>query len=347
MTGHGGTHLESHPTGHAPSPAATPDRPAPVGAAAWFALVRPRQWAKNVFVAVGPAYGYAVDRADVSWRAVALAVLAYCLVSSACYIINDARDAEADRFHPRKRRRPLASGAIARGSAFVACAALFLAGGSIAAYLWQRGGGIGFAALLAAYAANVVLYSLGLKRAAVLDVISLAMGFVFRVLAGCIAAGVTPSPWLLNCTFFVSMFLAFGKRLGERRTLEAGTAAEHARAVHSVYTDATLRMFVVVTGVACLLTYAGYIQAQSTRHLGHLIASSATSTPGMAEDASRLLAALPLWLTLLPATYGLLRSIVLMDKGTFDDPTELVWRDRATQVAILAFIMLTTWAMIG
>jgi 4-hydroxybenzoate polyprenyltransferase len=335
--------MTDHAANTGPSQAS---RPAPTGAAAWFALVRPRQWTKNVFVLVGPAYGFAVDRAVVHWPHVALATLAFCLVSSACYIINDARDVEADGFHPRKRRRPLASGAISVGAASVLCALLFVAGGAIAAWLWQRGTGMGFAALLAAYAANVVLYSLGMKRVVVLDVISLAMGFVFRVLAGCVAAGVTPSAWLLNCTFFVSMFLAFGKRLGERRVLEGGTAAEHAREVHSVYTDASLRMFVVVTGVACLLSYAGYIQAQSARLIGTL-GHAATSTPGMPEDASRLLAALPLWLTLLPATYGLLRIIVLMDIGKFDDPTELVWRDRAAQAAIFVFAALTAWAMLG
>ncbi|MDX2118684.1 MAG: UbiA family prenyltransferase [Planctomycetota bacterium] len=336
--------MTDHASSH-PAPSATTDgRPAPTGVAAWFALVRPRQWAKNIFVVVGPAYGFAVDRAAVTWSAVALATLAFCVVSSACYIINDARDIEADRHHPRKKRRPLASGAIAPGAAYAACGLLFVAGGAIAAWMWSHAGA-GFGVLLLAYAANVILYSLGMKRAVVLDVISLAMGFVFRVLAGCVAAGVTPSPWLLNCTFFVSMFLAFGKRLGERRTMESGTAAEHARAVQGIYTDATLRMFVVVTGVACLLSYAGYIQAQSARHsIGGM---AATSTPGVAEDASRLLAALPLWLTLLPATYGLLRSIVLMDKGTFDDPTELVWRDRATQAAIAVFIALTAWAMMG
>src|SRR5690606_16191438 len=119
------------------------------------------------------------------------------------------------------------------------------------------------------------------------DVISLASGFVLRVLGGCAAAMVVPSSWLLNCIFFLSMFLAFGKRLGERRTLGADAAA--ARGVQSVYTDDLLRMSVVVTAVATLITYAGYVQAHE-------------------EDYRRGFNLL--WLTMLPATYGLLRCIV-------------------------------------
>src|SRR5262249_39915345 len=118
------------------------------------------------------------------------------------------------------------------------------------------------AAALGAYILNVMLYSLVFKHVVILDVISLSLGFVVRVLGGCAAAAIVPSAWLMNCTFFLAMFLAFGKRLGERRAVENGPDASAFRSVQSVYTDELLRMVVVVTAVATLVTYAGYVQAR-------------------------------------------------------------------------------------
>jgi 4-hydroxybenzoate polyprenyltransferase len=181
---------------------------------------------------------------------------------------------------------------------------------------------------VAAYILNVTLYSMGLKKAVILDVISLAAGFVLRVVGGCAAAGVEPSSWLLNCTFFVSMFLAFGKRLGERRTMGGEAAA--VRGVQTAYTDELLRMTVVVTGVASLLTYAGYVQAHADR-----FRFLAYPGDGAAEGSGFGLNLL--WLTVLPATYALLRCIVLIERGDYDDPTELASRDRPFQAAAALF----------
>jgi 4-hydroxybenzoate polyprenyltransferase len=164
-----------------------------------------------------------------------------------------------------------------------------------------------------------------MKHVVVLDVISLAAGFVLRVLGGCAATAVVPSSFLLNVTFFVAMFLAFGKRLGERRTM--GDDAAAARAVHGTYTDELLRMAVVVTGVATLVTYATYIEKQDA-----------------ALFAGRFNL---LWLTMVPATYGLMRCIVLLERGDYDDPTEIAARDRAVQAAVILFAALTAWGMAG
>lgn len=150
-------------------------------------------------------------------------------------------------------------------------------------------------------------------------------------MGGCAAVAITPTTWLLNVTFFLSMFLAFGKRLGERRTLAvAGAADDHAHAiahrpVQERYTDVLLQMAVVVTAVATLMTYAMYVQAVDADH--------ATMTHRLGFNA--------LWLTLLPATYGLLRCIVLLESGRYDDPTELAYRDRGFIVASLAFVAIT------
>jgi len=289
----------------------------------YIALARPLQWAKGAFVLVGPAYGLAARHVE-SPAAIVGAFFAFAFASSACYIHNDLRDREADRAHPRKRHRPIAAGRVGPRAA----AALFLVlifAAAAALLLIPAGRENSWARELTAlciglYVLNVTAYSLWLKHKLVADVISLAMGFVLRVLAGCAAVGVPPSSWLLNVTFFISMFLAFGKRLGERRTSGSAAGAAAARTVQSRYTDDLLRMSVVVTGVASLLTYAGYVQSQQDFY-----------TRGFNL----------LWLTMLPATYGLMRAMVKVETGEYDDPTEMALRDWPFQLAAAVFGGLT------
>lgn len=290
-------------------------------------LARPKQWSKSVFVLIGPLYGFAAGQ-TIDWRSVAFAIVAFALASSGCYIINDIRDAEADRAHPRKRNRPIASGAVSPQAGITFAILLFALAGVAATFGVAPAVALPTCLWLVFYVLNVTFYSIGLKRVVVLDVISLASGFVLRVLAGCAAAGVEPSTWLLNSTLFVSMFLAFGKRLGERRTMGADVAA--VRSVQSAYTDDLLRMVVVVTGVACLVTYAGYVQAQAERYTSHVFGAWGFNL---------------LWMTVLPATYGLLRCIVQVERGIYDDPTELASKDRPFQAAVALFVALTLLAI--
>lgn len=303
-------------------------------------LARPKQWLKGVFVLIGPLYGAATG-VHVDWTGVAFAFLAFGLSSSACYVINDIRDAELDRAHPRKQHRPIASGRVAVPAAWVFAAALLAASAAVLAarpvlvdHAQPRTNWLWLAACVAAYVLNVNMYSSRLKRVVVLDVVSLALGFVLRVLGGCAAGAVEPSTWLLNCTLFVSMFLAFGKRLGERRTMGNPDAAAGVRSVQSAYTDESLRMFLVVTGVACLVTYSGYVQAQAG-----LYTPTGAGRPG--SWGFNLL-----WLTMLPATFGLLRCVVQVERGVYDDPTELATRDRPFQAAVVFFGLLTAVAVV-
>lgn len=298
-------------------------------------LMRPKQWAKGVFVLVGPLYGLA--EASASWRDILpptlVAMVIFALASSACYIVNDVVDAPGDRLHPRKRGRPIASGAVSPPQGLALAGVLLLAAGAMLAWIapgprWW----LGIIAFI--YAANTMLYSIHLKKHVITDVMSLSLGFVLRVLGGCAAAAVAPSTWLLNCTLFIAMFLAFGKRLGERRTLGEDAAA--ARSVQAVYTDELLRMAVVVTAVATLVTYAGYVQFREATHRMLL--------PGLDVLVN------PLWLTMIPATYALLRSIVLLEQGKYDDPTEMATRDFPMQAAAGLFALITLgvlWMHLG
>ncbi len=295
-------------------------------------LARVHQWSKSVFVFIGPFYAYTQDGVglgvgELVFRTV-VAAACFALASSGCYVFNDLMDAAADRAHPRKRRRPIASGAVSRGQALVFGVVLLLAAGGLLLLLPARAGAwLGI--IVGTYVVSVQLYSLRLKHIAILDVLILSLGFVLRVLGGCAAVSVTPSTWLLNSTLFLSMFLAFGKRLGERRSL--GDEAAAARMVQGVYSDQLLRMVVVVTAVATLLTYAGYVQARDEDY--RLSLQAAADGPGFGLNL--------LWLTILPAVYALLRAITLLERGEHDDPTELAMRDPPFQAAALVFLAIT------
>jgi len=290
-------------------------------------LARPRQWVKSGFVLLGPLYG--LRDLSMPWqRALGLGLIAaaaFALASSATYVFNDLRDVEADRTHPRKRRRPIAAGEVSPSQAWIYMLVLGL--GATVLGLWV--GSWPVLILLALYVVNVTAYSLRLKHIVIADVMSLSLGFVLRMLAGCAAIGIGPTTWLLNVTLFLSMFLSFGKRLGERRTMGADAAA--ARGVQAAYTDELLRMAVVVTAVATLVTYAGYVQSRelAVRHV-------------LWQPAGEFNL---LWLTTLPATYALLRAIVLLERGRYDDPTELFARDFPMQLAALGFAGLTVMAL--
>lgn len=301
-------------------------------------LLRPKQWLKSAFVLIGPFYGLR-DLAhtgrsveSVFWPAIITATL-FAVTSSACYIVNDIFDRDADRLHPRKQNRPIASGAVSVRRAWALAAGL-LAAAVIGVLLLPNSPAAPEAvnprpwvfAAMALYATNVLLYSALTKHLVIADVMSLSLGFVLRVMAGCWAVGIMPSVWLLNVTLFLAMFLSFGKRLGERRTLaptpgsvDLSAAAMH-RPVHAAYTDTLLQMAVVVTGVATLMGYSAYIQSKAEDYL----------------KGFNLL-----WLTMIPVTYCLLRAIVMVERGEYDDPTELATRDRAFQVSALLFVVIT------
>jgi 4-hydroxybenzoate polyprenyltransferase len=295
------------------------------GLRAWVKLARVKQWAKSAFVLIGPLYAYMDHKGSLRELFVpalaAAGVLA--LASSACYVVNDLIDAPKDRLHPRKKQRPIASGAIRPNSAVVFAVLLLVAAGGMLFLLEPRAAlWVGLTALV--YAVNTNAYSFWLKRIVIADVMCLSLGFVLRVLAGCWAVSVTPSTWLLNCTLFLAMFLSFGKRLGERKTV---TDAASVRSVQQAYTDDLLRTSVAVSGVATLITYAGYIQSREAlvQHWPFNV----------------------LWLTMLPATYGLLRCIVLLEHGRYDDPTELATKDWPTQAAALGFVAITVGVILA
>lgn len=228
--------------------------------------LRPQQWAKNFFVLAPLVFAQRLTD-PTSLEHSLMAFAAFCLAASAVYLLNDLHDREEDRRHPIKSRRPLASGALTASVAWVATAGLIAGAAALALTL-----GGGFAAFLGAYVTLNVLYSLGLKTVVILDVLCISLGFVLRILAGAAAIDVKVSSWLLLCTTFLSLFLAFSKRRHEIQLLAEGAA--HQRKVLSQYSAAFLDQMINVVTASAVVCYALYAVSPETVerfHTEHLV----------------------------------------------------------------------------
>lgn len=215
-------------------------------------LLRVKQWTKNAVVFAAFVFALGDRQQDLAawelWK-VCLAALAFSLVSSAVYVLNDLHDAPQDRLHPIKKNRPIAAGeagpVLARGVA-AALLAVGLAGA------WRLGPGL--LAVLGSYLALQIVYTLWLKRIALVDVIVISMGFVLRALAGAVAIHVRISPWLLVCAMLLALFLGLCKRRHEKVNL----AGQGTRAALDGYDERLLDLLIAMTGAAALVGYSIY-----------------------------------------------------------------------------------------
>jgi len=201
--------------------------------------LRPRQWVKNLFVFAGLVFGQRLFTPAV-WPALG-AFAIFCGLSGAIYLVNDVADREKDRLHPKKRERPIAAGRLPVRVALGVAAALVAAGLVAAARI-----SAGFLLVAVAYVVLLTAYSAWLKHVVIVDVLTVALGFVLRALGGTLAIDVAVSGWLLICTILSALFLALGKRRNEYLTLEAD-AARH-RPILAEYSAGLLdQMIAVVT----------------------------------------------------------------------------------------------------
>ncbi len=254
---------------------------------------------KNLFVVVPLVFAHRLDHAGLAWRSAA-AFAAFCAAASAVYLLNDLRDREADRLHPIKRRRPIAAGELGAGAA-TAAAATLAAGALLLA--WRLGPG--FSVCLGIYLALNVLYSLGLKRIVILDVMTIALGFVLRVEAGALAIAVEVSSWLLLCTIFVALFLGFAKRRHELALQPTATAGT--RAVLEHYNLTFVDQMINVVTASTVVSYALYTVDPAT--------AARLGTP-------YLVATVPL------ALFGIFRFLFLLyQKSDLSSPTDAILHD--------------------
>jgi len=221
--------------------------------------VRPHQWVKNLFVLAPVVFAKRMGDLHSDVRGAA-AFGAFCLLTSAVYLVNDLVDLEKDREHPIKRHRPIASGKLKPELARTLAALFALAAlGSGLALGWE------FALTAAGYLALNVAYSFRLKRIAFVDVACISVGFLLRVLAGTFAIGVPASHWLLVCTLLLSALLGFGKRAHELRI--GGETGHKHREVLGDYDARVLRILLWVLGVATTAAYLIYTRTQRTNEL--------------------------------------------------------------------------------
>jgi 4-hydroxybenzoate polyprenyltransferase len=280
-------------------------------------LLRPHQWVKNAFVAAPLFFTPArLDAAAVGQ--VALGVLAFCAVSSAVYVLNDAVDREADRAHPTKRFRPLAAGTVGLPLAFTAMLVLLLAGLALGLMLPA-----GFLAVLGLYLAINLGYSFGLKRLAIVDVMVIALGFVLRVYAGGALVGVHPTVWIIACTMLLALFLALAKR---RDDLVRGLAGAH-RASLAGYNIRFLDTSIAIVLAALLVSYLLYTAAPENIARYH--------TDQLYVTAPFVIA-------------GVLRylQITLVEEGS-GSPTQVVLTDRFLLIAVVGWIVTFGWLIYG
>jgi len=218
--------------------------------------LRPEQWTKNLLVLAGVVFGGRLLEPPAV--AIALAAFAiFCALSGAVYLFNDVADREADRNHPLKRERPIASGQLSTTSAVTAGVVLGIAGVATAFAI-----GTQFGIVAAAYLAAQILYSFGLKHVVIVDVLMIAAGFVLRAIAGAVAVDVPIGHWLLVCTTLLALFLALSKRRHEL-TLLAERATDHRRILEE-YSPYLLDQMIGVVTSSTLIAYTVYATSADT-----------------------------------------------------------------------------------
>lgn len=277
--------------------------------------LRPSQWAKNLFVLAPLAFGRELLSPDALAHGL-LAFFAFCGASSLVYLVNDVRDREEDRRHPVKRRRPIASGALSVPAALGAALVLAMTALGIGLAL-----GAGFLTWLGAYVVLNALYTFGFKRVVILDVMTLSLGFVLRVLAGGAAVSVEVSSWLLLCTIFLALFLAFSKRRHELVLLEDDAADQ--RSVLGQYSLRFVDQMINVVTASTVIAYALYAIAPETAER---------------YETQDLVYTVPLVL------FGIFRYLYLTYHATSEkNPTEAILRDPPFLINMALWALAVLW----
>lgn len=278
-------------------------------------LMRPRQWVKSCFVFMGILFANAWHDPRMVKQVMMVAV-AFSLVASGVYVINDLFDRRQDVNHPHKRNRPLAAGTVRPGIAVL-----------IAAIIWAVGFSVGYLVslpvvlILSAYVFINFGYSLGLKHIVLLDVFLLASGFMLRILAGTTGVGIAPSPWLLLCGLMVALFLGFAKRRAELYASAEGSTGD--RKVLASYQPVFLDKLIVITSTCVILTYSLYTMSEKTIK---------------AHQTESLIYTVPF------VMYAIFRYIYsLHNQSMGSDPALEIFRDYHILASIVGWLLLTLW----
>ncbi|MBW2026950.1 MAG: decaprenyl-phosphate phosphoribosyltransferase [Deltaproteobacteria bacterium] len=282
-------------------------------AGAYLAVIRPYQWVKNLLVFAPVFFGESLSDFYMLKQA-AGAALMFCMVASAGYVFNDWRDREEDRNHPSKRTRPFASGTL-NGTDGIFVGVMLLAGLMGISIIVQPD--YPLMICIASYFFLSMIYSLYLKKVTLLEIFMVSFFFVMRVLAGGLATGIHISNWLFSTVFFLALLITIAKRKSELITM--GTVADGHRASLAQYSVDFLNFFLWAVAGVSLVTYALYT----------------------VENDHNLV------ITILPATYGVVRFIYLTDSGKGGDPIITMLKDAHLLVCTVTFLLFICYKIYG
>lgn len=297
-----------------------------------FKAMRPIHWVKNLslFAAIFLT-GALFDKGQLT--RVLWGFVAFCLATSSTYLFNDVLDVKADRLHPTKKFRAIASGALPVPLALVE--ALILAGASLLVALAGQLNLL-FMTILIAYLVMQLIYSLGIKNIAVVDIVVIATGFVFRVYAGAFAIDAHLSVWFLLCVVSASLFLASGKRRAELNLAEDSDFAT--RKSLGTYKRELLNSFVTMFGNASWMSWALFTFFESPK-------ASIPFWLLLAELSRTTTIGKFLMLTIPVTIFGIMRYEFLIFEGKSETPEKLLLTDRALIITVLLWVVLVYWVL--
>ena len=289
------------------------------GKTSWelWRLLRPRHWVKNGFVFLGFMFANAWNEAG-KLQLVLLAFGAFCLVASGVYIFNDLFDREQDRNHPLKKQRPLAAKTVSTQAAIVLMIVVWILGFGLSLIAGKAVG-----VILLFYIALNVAYSFRLKDIVLLDVFTIAAGFMLRILAGTMGIGIPPTQWILLCGLMIALFLGFTKRRAELYATSEDAPIQ--RKVLRQYQPVLLDKMIVITATCVILTYSLYTMSPTTIQIHH---------------TDSLIYTVPF------VMYGIFRYIFsLHQKAAGADPAQEIFRDPHILFSILGWLLTSLWIM--
>lgn len=217
----------------------------------YIKLLRPAQWSKNIFVFLPLFFSQSITDLPRMY-ACSVAFVVMCLLSSSIYILNDIMDVNYDRKHPQKSQRPIASGRVSVGAGWCMHAVLLVLATAVVVLAIPN---VQLAIVLGIYLVLNYLYSLGVKRISIVDVMIVASGFVLRIVAGAVAADVSPSHWIIIMTFLLALFLVMAKRRDDvlKYEKEQTSTRHNVRAYNKQYLDNALTLVAAVTLVSYIM----------------------------------------------------------------------------------------------
>lgn len=272
----------------------------------YIVLLRPKQWIKNLFVYAAALFSGFILRPDYFFTVLA-AFIYFCMISSAVYILNDLVDIESDRIHPRKKYRPLAAGTVSLKGAVLL---LFILAAAAIGLSFRLSYSFGIIVVL--YLLNNLLYSFFVKHVVIIDVMSISLGFLFRVVGGAVVIGVYVSPWLLLCTLMLALFLGFCKRRNELAIIGENDAIHRKILAH--YSLSFIDNMLSIITASTVLSYSLYTFLESKNKY--------------------------MMVTVLFVLYGIFRyQYLIYNKNQGESPEEIVLTDKPLMINIVLWTL--------